>query len=494
MRTTSNRAANAWISRRKSSAANRPSPSGQAACSTSRRPGRRRRRAGSTGSRRAPCRRGRPARTRRCTAVGTPTAASTASAKPERTDEMGELDERREQLGLGASCQSRREQVGLADAVSTVEVEAGDDLGRRVPVARNQRRSVGGRRGTASANDVDPATRRGLESARPDPAGRSRTSRPRTRAAARAATISSSGATTGSRRDRAIGTRCSLATERMREPAVRGPRNCGVVTARGRIGSRAVPLPGRAERAERRRPGRALRLPQRGTWVRANFVAQLDGAAQGSGLQVRIDLSGQADQRLFALLRSLCDVILVGAGTARIEGYQPVQTQRGRTRACGRSSDSPRLPSIAVVSRSLDLDPDLLAGGEAPTLVITTETSAAADVLATQVAAVAPVIVAGEVDVDSGRDHRRAHRSRLPADALRRRPAADARPVARRRARRALPDDRTDARRRRPAAHHCPVASSCRLPARCACDTCSRPMASCSPATRKAQRTRWTCP
>ena len=78
------------------------------------------------------------------------------------------------------------------------------------------------------------------------------------------------------------------------------------------------------------------------------------------------------------MLRSLCDLILVGAGTARVEGYQPVQPHEVRAQLRAQLGLAP-VPSIAVVSRSLDIDPDLLAGGEAPTLVITTESASPED-------------------------------------------------------------------------------------------------------------------
>ena len=49
--------------------------------------------------------------------------------------------------------------------------------------------------------------------------------------------------------------------------------------------------------------------------LRANFVSSVDGAASLGG---RVGaLTGPADQRLLVLLRSLCDVLLVGAGTVR---------------------------------------------------------------------------------------------------------------------------------------------------------------------------------
>ena len=59
--------------------------------------------------------------------------------------------------------------------------------------------------------------------------------------------------------------------------------------------------------------------------LRANIVSSVDGAAV---LEGRVGaLTGPADQQLLVLLRSLCDVLLVGAGTLRAEGYGPVRAQ-----------------------------------------------------------------------------------------------------------------------------------------------------------------------
>ncbi len=60
-----------------------------------------------------------------------------------------------------------------------------------------------------------------------------------------------------------------------------------------------------------------------GAWWRVNMVSSLDGAAcAGDGLSA--GLGSAADQRVFALLRSLAQVVVVGAGTARAEGYGPL--------------------------------------------------------------------------------------------------------------------------------------------------------------------------
>jgi riboflavin biosynthesis pyrimidine reductase len=88
--------------------------------------------------------------------------------------------------------------------------------------------------------------------------------------------------------------------------------------------------------------------------VRANFVASADGAATLDDRSA--GLSGPADKTVFRVLRAVSDVVLVGAGTARAEGYGsvrvPPEHQEWR-----RAHGLPPVPPLAVVSRSLDLDP-----------------------------------------------------------------------------------------------------------------------------------------
>ena len=133
-----------------------------------------------------------------------------------------------------------------------------------------------------------------------------------------------------------------------------------------------------------------------GPWLRANMVSSLDGAAALDG---RVGaLTGPADQVLLQVLRSLCDVLLVGAGTVRAEGYGPVRVLpelQGR-----RGADQLAAPRLAVVSRSLDVDLASRAFTAAPErpMVVT-----CADADPSRVAAareVAEVLVAGESDVD----------------------------------------------------------------------------------------------
>lgn len=109
--------------------------------------------------------------------------------------------------------------------------------------------------------------------------------------------------------------------------------------------------------------------PDRPT-LRANMIASIDGAATTGGLSG--GLGGPGDRHVFAALRELADVIVVGAGTARAEHYGVADmTVAGRGRRLGRGQAE--VPPVALVTRSGRLDPDLpvLACSEVPTLVLT---------------------------------------------------------------------------------------------------------------------------
>lgn len=146
-------------------------------------------------------------------------------------------------------------------------------------------------------------------------------------------------------------------------------------------------------------------------WVLTNFVAGLDGAVTIDG---RVDgLSSPDDQTVFHLLRSLADVVLVGAGTFRAEPYAPFRlspAEREERTAHGR----PPVPHLAVVSRSLQLDWERSAFTDSAVrpLVIT---SGASDPRArARAERVADVEVTGREHVDVGealgRLHARGHR------------------------------------------------------------------------------------
>jgi riboflavin biosynthesis pyrimidine reductase len=62
--------------------------------------------------------------------------------------------------------------------------------------------------------------------------------------------------------------------------------------------------------------------PPRSPWLRVNMVATTDGAATGANGRTG-SINNVADKRVFDLLRSAADAVVVGAGTARVERYRP---------------------------------------------------------------------------------------------------------------------------------------------------------------------------
>jgi len=130
----------------------------------------------------------------------------------------------------------------------------------------------------------------------------------------------------------------------------------------------------------------------------ANMVAGLDGSA---AVQGRVGpLSTGPDARLFERMRTLADVVLVGAETVRREGYGvrlPADVEATR-REAGRAP-----LRVAVVSASLELADDLPlfrdADADHRPIVLTTALSDRAKLDGVPV----EVIVAGDSRVDPAR-------------------------------------------------------------------------------------------
>ena len=89
-------------------------------------------------------------------------------------------------------------------------------------------------------------------------------------------------------------------------------------------------------------------------WTILNMVQSLDGGVTSD--DVSADLGSPADQEIFRTLRSLADVILVGAETVRKENYGPPKLTAD-LRAQRESRGQRPLPEMAVISASLKLDP-----------------------------------------------------------------------------------------------------------------------------------------
>ncbi|HEV2368778.1 MAG TPA: dihydrofolate reductase family protein, partial [Acidimicrobiales bacterium] len=88
-------------------------------------------------------------------------------------------------------------------------------------------------------------------------------------------------------------------------------------------------------------------------FVRANMISSIDGSITVGGRSGR--LGGPADRNLFMLLRSLADVVLVGAGTARAERYGPARLSADHRARRVERGQAP-VPVLAVVTASGQLD------------------------------------------------------------------------------------------------------------------------------------------
>ena len=114
--------------------------------------------------------------------------------------------------------------------------------------------------------------------------------------------------------------------------------------------------------------------------VRLNMISSVDGATALGG--VSGGLGSLADKRVFAVLRSLADVVLVAAGTVRAEHYGP--------------STVP----VAVVTRTAQLDwqSPFFTEAKARPIVLTGDDAPEANL--EHAAAVADVVLAGTGGVD----------------------------------------------------------------------------------------------
>ncbi|HEY5785195.1 MAG TPA: dihydrofolate reductase family protein [Microlunatus sp.] len=107
-------------------------------------------------------------------------------------------------------------------------------------------------------------------------------------------------------------------------------------------------------------------------YVRSNFVSTLDGSVQGlDGRSGSINTA--SDHEVFALHRGLADVILVGAGTVRGEGYRAVDLEPWQA-SLRAAEDLAPFPTLVVITGSLRLDPSFAdpAYEHGPVIVVTT--------------------------------------------------------------------------------------------------------------------------
>jgi riboflavin biosynthesis pyrimidine reductase len=135
-------------------------------------------------------------------------------------------------------------------------------------------------------------------------------------------------------------------------------------------------------------------------WLMVNMIATVDGAAADArGLTG--DLGGPADKAVFGALRGVADIVVAGAGTVIAENYGPSRPSTRVVDLRVARGQRPR-PRIAVVTRSLTIDPDHRlfreAADDARPIVLTTEHADPGRRRALE--AVADVHAAGEDHVD----------------------------------------------------------------------------------------------
>lgn len=93
--------------------------------------------------------------------------------------------------------------------------------------------------------------------------------------------------------------------------------------------------------------------------VRLNFVSTVDGSVVGSDGRSG-SINNEVDGAVFQMLRAWADVVVAGANTVRVEGYDaPVTDERWTALRAGR----PDNPALAVLARSGELPADVDTGG-----------------------------------------------------------------------------------------------------------------------------------
>ncbi|BBX10711.1 pyrimidine reductase family protein [Mycolicibacterium aichiense] len=108
--------------------------------------------------------------------------------------------------------------------------------------------------------------------------------------------------------------------------------------------------------------------------LRANMIMSLDGSAAFGG--VAGPLSDANDQSLLLTLRAFADVVLVGAGTVRAEGYGPVRLTAAQVAERRERWGTDAIPPIAVVTHTGRVPASLFAEPSQQPILITTALAA----------------------------------------------------------------------------------------------------------------------
>jgi riboflavin biosynthesis pyrimidine reductase len=134
-------------------------------------------------------------------------------------------------------------------------------------------------------------------------------------------------------------------------------------------------------------------------YVRLNFSCTATGNVAVDGRSA--GLGSKADKKVYGRLRRLADVILVGAGTARADGYRGARTWDA-LRSQRRAQNQPEVAPIAVVTASADIDVDgsLFTDASVPPIILTVNAAPKANVDRLTLAG-AEVVIVGEERADA---------------------------------------------------------------------------------------------
>jgi riboflavin biosynthesis pyrimidine reductase len=129
--------------------------------------------------------------------------------------------------------------------------------------------------------------------------------------------------------------------------------------------------------------------------VRVNMIMSLDGAAAFGGRAG--PLSDHNDQNLLLALRGYADVVLVGAGTVRAEGYGPVKLTTAQCVERWERWGIESAPPIAVVTHTGHVPASLFANPKQRPILVTTARLARAH---PELHEHADLLIAGDTAVD----------------------------------------------------------------------------------------------
>lgn len=104
-------------------------------------------------------------------------------------------------------------------------------------------------------------------------------------------------------------------------------------------------------------------------WLRTNFVATVDGSVQGGDGRSGT-INTPSDHVVFATLRACADAVMAGAETVRTEEYRAVQLDEAQ-QAVRRQLGLAGIPTLVIITSTLDLDPAIAIPDGGPVLVLT---------------------------------------------------------------------------------------------------------------------------